>query len=673
MRNMKPARGWVGMCALLCGLLSACGGGGGGGGNGGGGEAQTSGLVPAAPSPGAALHADAAALRPVRDQARWVYRGLHLQGGSPTPYTNTVTQVAGGGGFVERSDNAFDAGADDSQPVVVAGGTVSQRVTLHTVDGAPLQSFELVELRSPVRVDDQVVMLDKHLTDSGIDYDGDKTNDAMDIAVWSRVIGDETVTLRDRGSVAAVRVDFTITFRVQYSSDRRYSEVVRLLQSNWYAPGLGLVRTRVDVPAATGSTRDVIEETLVSWDGIDQGLGATQALAAVAPAGSVIAGSALPFPLAATVTDGSHAVVMTMIPGQPSAVGVALSQLDSRGRVLASAVYRYADFAGVTGLASAPRLLKVGNELRLLFFADAGLVMARLDITGQTLLDRAVVPLVSGTFGSPSGSDAYRAVATGSGFAVAWLEYGVYDEVLGWQAPSWIRWFDAAGVAQAPAQSLVPAVNPLAVYDWHLEASSTHVMATLAQAGAAGPHWLTRTYAASSAALDSAALAPLPAGGVCPQPVSNYQGRLQPVVGAAPTALLCRTDTGFGLVGLDAQGVAARQPDGTLAVTAPPSDWVQVNGQLLSASADAGVVVVDVAQFDKLWPGDASDSAFDRYAEWPATAQGSFDPARLRTLARVPASTLVAQTLLPLGNRVLVVGTDCSCETGKLQTLVVWR
>ncbi|HEV8689497.1 MAG TPA: hypothetical protein VGQ91_04305, partial [Ideonella sp.] len=75
--HRKPIAGWrVGAAAaLLSGLLAGCGGGGGGGD-----ERTTSGLVPAAPTPGATLFADATVLRPLVPGASWSYSGTDPDG-----------------------------------------------------------------------------------------------------------------------------------------------------------------------------------------------------------------------------------------------------------------------------------------------------------------------------------------------------------------------------------------------------------------------------------------------------------------------------------------------------------------------------------------------------------------------------------------------------------------
>ncbi|HEX2013540.1 MAG TPA: hypothetical protein VJN44_21600 [Roseateles sp.] len=57
----------------------------------------TSGLLPAAPAPGASLQADAGTLRPMRAQARWTYRGVDRPFGATgvqIGYTNVLTQLA---------------------------------------------------------------------------------------------------------------------------------------------------------------------------------------------------------------------------------------------------------------------------------------------------------------------------------------------------------------------------------------------------------------------------------------------------------------------------------------------------------------------------------------------------------------------------------------------------
>jgi hypothetical protein len=111
---MMSNRLWL--IVALATALGGCGGGGSGSGT----PIPTpipvpplavSGLVPAAPTMGATLYADAASLRVLRAGALWRYHGVEKPAGELAAdfnsYTNTVTDVASGSGVTESATHAF--------------------------------------------------------------------------------------------------------------------------------------------------------------------------------------------------------------------------------------------------------------------------------------------------------------------------------------------------------------------------------------------------------------------------------------------------------------------------------------------------------------------------------------------------------------------------------------
>ena len=200
------------LSALLA--LSACGGGGGGGGaadgppsSGPGPTSAATALVPTAPPVGAVLYADATSLRPLRDKAVWTYSGTSVAfpGATPVLYTTTSTHVAAADGSV--SENYSNAGNDgvDTVAVRTVAGTVSSPQDGNFSGKGASELIDVVELRSPVRQGDQYTALDKRFTDTNIDVDTDGKPDALDVAIYTRVIGNETVVLPN----AAQRDSFT--------------------------------------------------------------------------------------------------------------------------------------------------------------------------------------------------------------------------------------------------------------------------------------------------------------------------------------------------------------------------------------------------------------------------------------------------------------------------------
>lgn len=278
----------MGAAVLL--VLQACGGGGGGDESGSGGPPRAASMIPAAPATGAVLVADAATLRPLREGARWTYSGSSVayDGAFPVRYTTeTVQSGVGGGAATESQTNASNVGPD-SQRFSVAAGVVSFPDSLDFTGKGMPEQVTIVELRSPVRQGDQWTMLEKRYTDTQIDADTDGKPDTLDMAIYARVIGLETVALPDLPPLQAVRVDIHLMARVTTSKDSLLSPVIDSVLQTWYAPGIGIVRQRYSTPASVGTGDETVDEVLTSWDGIEQGLGAMPPKALRGPADGAV-------------------------------------------------------------------------------------------------------------------------------------------------------------------------------------------------------------------------------------------------------------------------------------------------------------------------------------------------------------------------------------------------
>ncbi len=283
---MKHGNAWllagrVASAGLTLALV-ACGGG--------GGDASTtasagSGLMPTASEPGAVLAADAATLRPLRDGATWRFHGLHFNGANSVPvvYENIRrTAVNPDGGFTESDSNSFRLG-EDAVRVELRGGNVVRLETVVLSPLTPAESLVATELRSPVRQNDQYTVIDRRINAGLPDADGDRVAEDLDIAAYRRVVGPETVMLGALGSRRTIRVDFITLARARLSRDASLSPVVRIERRDWYEPGVGLVKSTLVQPLGTGF--QTTTEELVSWDGVEQGLGVLPSVALRAPAG----------------------------------------------------------------------------------------------------------------------------------------------------------------------------------------------------------------------------------------------------------------------------------------------------------------------------------------------------------------------------------------------------
>lgn len=319
-------------------VLAACGGGGGGGSTGGGGTASGTGLIPTASPLGATLVADATTLRPLIAGASWGYAGTDTVNGSSTTYTDTVTQTASAGTFTESASNGFNGGADTST-VSASGGTVTSRTVAELIEGAS-QQLSYAELRSPVRQNDQVTVLDQHYADIGADLDGDGKHESGDIGVYRVVVGMEDVALPNGSTQHAVRVDMIGMVRVTLSSNGAVSPATRAaLQSTWYAPGIGIVKQRLTTPVSSTSD-EVVEEVLTYFDGVTTGFGAKPA-AEVRVSADAAVGAGQPLPdVNAVVAFPDHAVLVgTFMDVAQLKWYTALSSIDTNGKVLRTNLY----------------------------------------------------------------------------------------------------------------------------------------------------------------------------------------------------------------------------------------------------------------------------------------------------------------------------------------------
>ena len=299
---MKLILRWAAASCVVA-FLSACGGGGGGGNTSpptpeGPETTGSTGLVPTASALGAVLEDRATTLRPVIVDAQWQYRYNEFGGTGTRSYTTTATRAITNGVTEVDSD---DAGTDSSVTVDEATGSVLVSTSLEISDTntTPRLRVEGFELRAPVRVNDQWVLLDQRVENSGLDIDGDNIADRMDIAVYRIVVGRESITLPDAATpMDTVRVDSILATRFTPSAGGA-AITERQRESSWYGRGIGLVRSVVH--ASDGAAHEFDSETwLTGFDGVTRGWGALL-LPAQISASSVAPGPAYS---AARVADG---------------------------------------------------------------------------------------------------------------------------------------------------------------------------------------------------------------------------------------------------------------------------------------------------------------------------------------------------------------------------------
>lgn len=231
---------------LVAGVLAACGGGGGDAGL----SPSPSGLMPPPPEAGAVLLDDATVLHPARDGSQFVYGGT----AGARSYANQVLQQAQAGGFSAQTSNLFDEGASLVR-YNVGGGSVTLVQPMDLTGDGRADLDHLLELRSPVRLNDQYPVADLHLPGSVPDQDGDTFAETADLALYRRVVGWEAVSLPTLPTQQALRVDLVILRRITGSAGQQAGAVTTTTQSIWYVPGLGIVRQSLSGPGLSADER----------------------------------------------------------------------------------------------------------------------------------------------------------------------------------------------------------------------------------------------------------------------------------------------------------------------------------------------------------------------------------------------------------------------------------
>lgn len=398
--------GQFGRMVAFAVVLSGCGG---GGGDGGGADTSTpTGLVPTAPPPGATLFSDAAVFRPLRDTALWEYEGAQVRVGSEQllkTYTNVVTHALNtDGSVVEAASNPDGTDTPVSQEVSLRSGEVHAKGPTDLGNGPT--ALDQLELRSPVRANDQYTVIDTRI-DLGVDLDGDGLHEVADLAIYTRVVGAETVDIVNYPQIQTLHVTTTIASRVRASKTGDYGPVASGTIDVWYAAGVGIVKRQLDMPANVGGTppgsiRTRTTETLVSWDGVTEGIGhmANRHLEAGSP--TALVWSAVGF--------DTTALVASPISSGDGGTDLELIQVDWRGRTLHNVVRPF------DGTAT---LIRVGNEARVIDYETGifaqGIRMHSVDLAGNQTSPSFVIL-------APGETHQAKAAGAGDVFWVVWVQ-----------------------------------------------------------------------------------------------------------------------------------------------------------------------------------------------------------------------------------------------------------
>lgn len=621
----------------------------------------TTGLVPAKLEIGASLYQNAATLRVLRNNAVLTYRGVDNSTQPATVYLNTIKQISAGLGMREESSNSYNNGPElGNEPVFLQDGSIKQSVSIQLVPNVKSVNFEMTELRSPVRINDQYTSFDRNIPDVGVDFDGDKINDAMDLAIWSQVIGEEVLDLASRRELKTVRVDTTMRTRALYSVTKKYSDIKDVVYRNWYAPGIGLVKTHVSAPKiAQPQVRSNITEELISWDGVSEGLGFLKPNNVVGPVGSALTGLALPFPIDAVGFD-THVVAMSYIPGETGASGVVLTQLGDRAQVIAARAYRYTELFPGSLWSSDPKLLRVGNELRLLAITNNGIAMASFDAAGQTRNVAASKLLVNEPLSSDYDRAGFHAEGGLDRLWLSWMPASISQPTGEHLTNLMFQTFDGNGGNLSVPYVLQSAVNPLAISRVKLAVSEKNLVVT----------WQTsvqkfKVFSANNSILladkilSSPSHACLGATPVALNPGHAFICTSAPYIQSVQGA---RLNANFDLVG----GAGNFENE----IISPA--WLSTFRGAEFYTGNLGSLIFGVVQHVQLWPEDDLVSRYISISEI-APSEGPLSTSNVKLIARVPYSEMTVKWAFPMSGRLLLVGVDSYSESGKMRAMVVWN
>lgn len=642
--------------------LAACGGGGGdAAGTGTSTVPSPSGLVPLATAAGATLETDVARLRVLRAGATWRYTGVVRPIGAPVrTYTNVVTHATEAAGVMESGTNPLDGGAD-SQRVRIEAGAVKTALSL--ADLGVSRAIDFVELRAPVRVGDQITQFDERLADAVDDIDGDGRREGLDLAIWTRVIGEEVIDLMHRPGVRAVRVDTSVAVRLRLSASTSPEQpTVTAVQRYWYMAGVGLVRTESETPseALPGGT-DLVVEELESWDGLTEGLGAMPPVTGRVPGGDAALGGPRD-----AVAFSDHAVMIVGGPG--SDVGPAdpvLASVDLHGTVTAIHPIDIADSVLEFGPG---KLLRVGDGLRLITRiggASPGVVMTSRGSDGQ-VMGGTPVRLINALPKLPSPID-HPAIAMASTPDRIWLMWlraaeGAAPDAI-FAVDMVLQGFKTDGTALSPPRVLAAQVDSRDVYGFKVAANSSHVLVSWAVQATMEDHPYAVFDAIGGTELarrTTTALPPFAAGSV---PLAR-EGQL-----ALSWQVNAVASTGAVLLDANFDPVSAT-PGDWQGDRLPPAPLLAVEAPTLTAHEDTWLLWGTQSDLREPVNGNAvftltlltMPAGPAPLASHPMTIQGR--------LPAIRGDPLIAQGVLVFADRLLLYGRD---NDAKLVVVPVWR
>ncbi len=619
--------------------------------------------IPAASEPGAVLYASATSLRPLADEALWVYRGTRTANGQQLHYSSFRQVTASSAGFHERVSSPL-ANASRIQTLTPGAEQIGiEQDLLLAVGTFPVRG---TELKSPVRQGEQIKLAQVQMAPLALDLDGDGKQDLIDVAAWSRVVGNEDVELPElERSVRALRVDTTMVSRTHRSSQVQPDASQTVVQSTWFAPGVGIVRNSRTQPVASSAGVGAVEsdERLQLWDGISTGLGLVPSSPVSVAGGSAAVGPWLGQTHSA-VRQGNQAFILSAASAGTDAL--TLSVLNGRGRLEHSVEH--------SGLATLnqprPQLMPLGDgvavvrrEAGVLLYPDQleNLKLARFDAKAQRL-GKDIWLVDSALAGS------LQAASDGQTIWVSWVDPGSARQ----PRRLMLQGFDALGDIKTRAHSLdtrdgtetmtqiaVTAQQGRVMVNWRVESAAGVELrqalgsATLPPTVATLTTTSITTLATASSALAGAAVTPLLTESLAAitwlQPLDSSNRLVAPRAVALDGAAQARRATSGGL---DQELLAL--PAGSVQAAARMTMAAETK-RVLWAAAGTGRLRSDTEAEDRTLAFatvDAGDAALSAALPQLKNLRDS-SPA-----STWQGSVQALQHIVPLDDRWLIIGHD---------------
>ena len=299
----------------------------------------------------------------------------------------------------------------------------------------------------------------------------------------------------------------------------------------------------------------------------------------------------------------------------------------------------------------------MGEELRLVARTNAFAVsMLAFDQTGQRILRTPVLLQSDGSMIRDLEGNSYRVAQGGDRIWLNWIRGGSVGNGL-YQSTMMLRSFDNAG-APLGAERMLRSPADRSIDNADMVFADNRLALSWREDGLLGERRLALVDAASGV-LTERALA-LGNGDCAVVGLAALQPGLALSCRASMPAPLrvARIDAGGDLVlaGASLSGEALGTP------------WLGKVEEGSRAFGGAGELTVLANQYGKLWPEDSSTAYF---ATVLRTRSQDGRPAGREPLllARMPALDVTVRETVPLGNRLLLIGSDVF---GNLQTALVW-